>query len=91
LRAEDAITNWEQGTLPLETMTACIAAIREHHTIVGADTVGDYSLAVFNSPLKWIDSFFDRPASARRAQANMQANAINGAANVKIALALGVV
>ena len=89
LRAEDAITNWEQGTLPLETVTACIAAIRENHTIVGADTVGDYSPPVFSSPLKWIGSFLDRPANAWRMQTNAQANAVNGAANVKIALALG--
>ena len=89
LRAEDAITNWEQGTLPLETVTACIAAIRNNHTIVGADTVGDYSPPIFNSPLKWIGSFLDRPANAWRIQTNAQANAVNGAANVKIALALG--
>ena len=89
LRIEDAITNWEQGTLPLETVAACIAAIRENHAIVGADTVGDYSPPVFNSPLKWVGSFLDRPANAWRMQANEQANAINGAANVKIALALG--
>jgi hypothetical protein len=89
LRAEDAITNWEQGTLPLETITACIAAIREQHTIVGADTVGDYSQPVFNSPLKWMRSFLYRPSDAWRLQTNAQANAVNGAANVKIALALG--
>ena len=89
LRAEDAITNWEQGTLPLETMIACITAIRAHHTIVGADTVGDYSPPVFNSPLKWIGSFLDRPNDAWRMQANAEAHAVNGAANVKIAQALG--
>ena len=89
LRAEDAITNWEQGTLPLETMIACIAAIRAQHSIVGADTVGDYSPPVFHSPLKWIGSFLDRPADAWRLQANAKADAVNGAANVKIALALG--
>ena len=89
LRAEDAITNWEQGTLPLETVVACITAIRGNHSIVGADTVGDYSPPVFNSPLKWIGSFLDRPANAWRMQVNARANAVNGAANVKIALALG--
>ena len=89
LRIEDAITNWEQGSLPLETVTACIAAIRENHAIVGADTVGDYSPPVFNSPLKWVGSFLDRPANAWRMQTNAQANVVNGAANVKIALALG--
>lgn len=89
LRLEDAITNWEQGTLPLETVIACITSIRESHAIVGADTVGDYSPPVFTSPLKWIGSFLDRPANAWRLQVNVKANAVNGAANVKIALALG--
>ncbi len=91
LRLDDAITNWEQGTLPLETVTACIAAIRNNHIIVGADTVGDYSPPIFNSPLKWIGSFLDRPANAWRVQTNSQANAVNAAANVKIALALGLI
>ncbi len=91
LRVEDAMTNWEQGTLPLETMIACIAAIREHHTIVGADTVGDYSPPVFNSPLKWLGSFLNRPADAWRLNASAQTNTINSLANVKIAYALGFV
>ncbi len=91
LRLDDAITNWEQGTLPLETVTACIAAIRNNHIIVGADTVGDYSPPIFNSPLKWIGSFLDRPANAWRVQTNSQANTVNAAANVKIALALGLI
>lgn len=89
LRAEDAITNWEQGTLPLETVTACIESICKAHTIVGADTVGDYSPPVFASPLKWIGSMLDRPANALQLQADQKANAVNSAANVKIALALG--
>lgn len=89
LRTDDAITNWEQGTLPLETVTACIVNIREKHTIIGADTVGDYSPPVFNSPLKWIGSFLDRPANAWQLEANTKANSVNSAANVKIAHALG--
>jgi Arginase family len=89
LRAEDAITNWEQGTLPLETVTACIEAIRAQHTIVGADTVGDYSPPVFTSPFKWGSSFLNRPNKAWRLNASMQANTINSLANVKIAHALG--
>jgi Arginase family len=89
LRAEDAITNWEQGTLPLEAVTASIDAIRRTHDIIGADTVGDYSPPTFVSPLKWIGSFLDRPANAWRLTANANANTVNAAANVKIALALG--
>jgi len=89
LRREDAITNWEQGTLPLETVTTCIEAINEQHTIIGADTVGDYSPPVFKSIFKWVDSFLDRSSSARRLQSGVRADTINSMANVKIAHALG--
>lgn len=91
LRSEDAITNWEQGTLPLETVLASIKAIGEVHQIVGADTVGDYSPPVFTSPLKWIGSWLDRPADAWRMNAQANANAVNGSANIKLANALGFV
>jgi arginase family enzyme len=89
LRAEDAITNWEQGTLPLDTVTASIDGIRSQFDIIGADTVGDYSPPTFISPLKWIGSFLDRPANAWKLHANAQANTVNAAANAKIAIALG--
>lgn len=89
LRAEDAITNWEQGTLPLDTVTASIDGIRSQFDIIGADTVGDYSPPTFISPLKWIGSFLDRPANAWKLHANAQANTVNAVANVKIAIALG--
>jgi Arginase family len=89
LRAEDAVTNWGQGTLPLETLTTCIKAVGRQHTIIGADTVGDYSPPVFSSLFKWIGSFLERPHNAWRSQTSVRANAINSMANVKIALALG--
>jgi Arginase family len=89
LRAEDAITNWEQGTLPLDAVTASIEAIRSQFDIIGADTVGDYSPPTFVSPLKWVGSFLDRPANAWRLQANANAHGVNAAANVKIACSLG--
>ncbi len=91
LRAEDAITNWRQGTLPLVTVTTCIQAICKQHMIIGADTVGDFSPPVFASLFKWIGSFLDRPHNAWRLQSSVHANVVNGAANVKIAQALGFV
>lgn len=63
LRLEDAFTNWEQGTLPLSTVVAAIQAIKAKFEIVGADTVGDYSIPKFWSPLKWIGSWLDRKVS----------------------------
>ena len=63
LRLEDAYTNWEQGTLPITTVTNAIRAIKNKFDIVGADTVGDYSAPKFRSPLKWIGSWLDRKVS----------------------------
>ena len=63
LRLEDAYTNWEQGTLPITTVTSVIRAIKNKFEIVGADTVGDYSAPTFRSPLKWIGSWLDRKVS----------------------------
>lgn len=89
LQLQDAITNWEQGTLPLETVLGCIQKIAKLHNIVGADTVGDYSPPVFISPLKWIGSFFDRPANALRMNLRLRANEVNAQTNIKLADALG--
>jgi arginase family enzyme len=64
LRKEDAFTNWEQGSLPLATVLACIKSIHQKFNVIGADTVGDYSPPRFISPLKWIGSLLDRPGNA---------------------------
>ena len=65
LRIEDAFTNWEQGSLPLSTVVATIVAIKKQFKIVGADTVGDYSVPKFHSPLKWLGSWLDRKISRK--------------------------
>jgi hypothetical protein len=89
LQQQDAVTNWEQGTLPLDTVISCIQAIAQNHNIAGADTVGDYSPPVFSSPLKWLGSLFDRPANALRMTLQAKANQVNAQANIKLAQALG--
>lgn len=91
LHKEDAVTNWEQGTLPLDTVLSCIQAIAKVHDIVGADTVGDYSPPIFISPLKWVGSLLDRPMNALRMNAQIKANEMNAIANLKLANALGFV
>ena len=89
LREQDAITNWEQGTLPLDVVLKCISTITTHHNLVGADTVGDYSPPVFTSPLKWIGSLFDRPSNALRMNLQHEANELNAITNTKLATVLG--
>jgi len=88
LRSEDACTNWEQGTLPLNVVLKCIEAIRGKHRVIGADTVGDYSKPRFLSPLKWIGSLLDRPANALRFNPTSQALQLNESANIQLLRAL---
>jgi hypothetical protein len=89
LREQDAITNWEQGTMPLDTVLESIRAIDKLYNIVGADTVGDYSAPIFTSPLKWIGSWMDRPANAGLIKTPLLAKKVNGLVNIKLANALG--
>ena len=89
LRQEDAVTNWEHGSLPLDTVTECIKTINALHSIVGADTVGDYSAPTFFSPFKWIGSWLDRPANALLMKSQLKAKQVNSLANIKLANALG--
>jgi len=84
LRTEDAYTNWEQGTLPLSFVLDAIRAMGAQHTVVGADTVGDYSPPIFQSPLKWIGSITDRPQRAFRFGADASNLQRNQTANLKL-------
>lgn len=43
LGAGDALTNWDQGTLPLEDLLIMLKMIKENLDIVGMDIAGDYS------------------------------------------------
>jgi hypothetical protein len=43
LRREDALTNWDQGEMPLAALLAAIQILGRHRRIVGADICGDYS------------------------------------------------
>jgi hypothetical protein len=43
LRRQDALTNWDQGEMPLAALLAAIRVLGRHRRIVGADICGDYS------------------------------------------------
>jgi len=82
----DARTNWEQGSMPLSTVTAIIRALGASKQIVGADTVGDFSPLRFRSPLKWIASLIDRRQHPR--EQLQVASRINAVANTMLIYAL---
>jgi arginase family enzyme len=77
LRPEDALTNWDQGEMPLSFLLAAIHAIGRRHRVVGADICGDYSAP--DPRLGWIKRWemwadhAPRPALMDR-QRNLAAN-----------------
>jgi arginase family enzyme len=52
LRPEDALTNWDQGQMPLSFLLTAVQAIGRRHRVVGADICGDYSAP--DPRLSWI-------------------------------------
>ena len=66
LRAEDAITNWDQGRTSLTLLEALIQRIAQNHRLIGADIVGDWSSpryggGVVASLLKRGEAMLDQP------------------------------
>lgn len=44
---DEAVTNWDQGSMRLPFLLSTIAAIGHLHRIIGADVIGDYSRPVY--------------------------------------------
>jgi hypothetical protein len=84
LRADDAVTNWDQGCTTLELLVSLVRTIAAQHEIVGADVVGDWSEPVYDEGVhRWmkrleamIDQPWRRPSSA--------ALAVNESVNVTL-------
>jgi hypothetical protein len=67
LPESEALTNWDQGQMPLRALLDLIGGIGAHKRIAGADICGEFSLPALCNPLKRIESRIDRPQ--RRADA----------------------
>jgi len=61
LRADDALTNWEEGRLKLEELLAMLRLIKEHRDIIALDITGDYSPVVVSGFWKRIACGLDHP------------------------------
>ncbi len=66
LAASDAVTNWDQGKLRLDDLVSLIRALAAHHTIIGADVIGDYSPVdhaggAWPFIKKWGETLIDHP------------------------------
>ena len=57
----DAVTNWDQGDMPLSQLLLAVEQLAEQCEVLGVDVCGDYSAAVFSDPLRATLAYFDHP------------------------------
>jgi hypothetical protein len=62
LTSPAALTNWEEGRLPLELLLSFLRTLRERCEIVGLDVTGEYSTGPIPNRWKAWCSNFDHPA-----------------------------
>jgi arginase family enzyme len=74
LAPADAVTNWDQGEMPLAALTEAIAKIGSRKQIVGIDICGEYAPPRFGSLLKRIAARLDHPANGQE-PVDLSANA----------------
>jgi hypothetical protein len=87
---DDAVTNWDQGSMRLPYLLSMIAAIGDTHRIIGADVIGDYSRPVYaGSPwtvlAKHAEVLIDQPLGSPDPTSAMR---INSEGNHKLLTAL---
>jgi hypothetical protein len=80
---DDAITNWDQGSMRLPYLLSLITEISKRHRIIGADVTGDYSIPAYSGGLwtvfaKHAEILIDQP---RRPADSHHTTNINSAAN----------
>lgn len=61
LRPEDAITNWDQGEMPLTALVAAVRQIMAAKRVIGADVCGDYAPIRHANLFKRWESRRDQP------------------------------
>lgn len=76
LSHDDAITNWDQGQMPMTRLLGILRHILAHHHAVGIDVTGDYSKPHYDHWLKKIEVLIDQPWStpANAASINEKSN-----------------
>jgi len=85
LGTADALTNWDQGRLPLEELLTMLKLIKENLDIVGMDITGDYSPIRVDGVFKNIASWLDHPKRVSAAELPERAvTELNERTNLKI-------
>lgn len=79
LGPDEAVTNWDQGGLPLVRLIEAVEHLSLNAEIVGVDVCGDYSPPRFSDPFRAALAYFDHPAldepSFQRLAINARVNA----------------
>lgn len=61
LAPAEALTNWDQGLMPLERLTEALRILASARRIVGADICGEYAPLRHRHPMKIAESLADQP------------------------------
>ncbi|MBF0561670.1 MAG: arginase [Alphaproteobacteria bacterium] len=62
LRPEDAITNWDQGRMPLSALLVALRRIRAARRLLGVDICGEFAPIRHPNLLKRLESWLDQPS-----------------------------
>lgn len=77
----DAVTNWDQGSLPLDHLIAAIERLAGDRRIAGVDVCGDWSEPRFADPFRATLAYFDHPPRLRPSADDL---AVNARVNAKL-------
>lgn len=74
LPEDEAVTNWDQGQMPLHILQALLRAVGAGRRILGADVCGEYAPLHHRNWLKRLEAWHDQPARNAVAAARTAAN-----------------
>ena len=81
LASPEAVTNWDQGEMPLDCVLSIIESVSRKRRLAGADVCGDYSPPLFTGLGRAFLSWLDRGSGPRVPQ---NAAALNDATNARL-------
>ena len=85
LSTEDALTNWEEGNLPLKDLLSMLKTIRDNLDVAGMDVTGDYSPIRINGAFKKIAAYLNHPKNIKAMDLpESSVTAVNEKTNLKI-------
>ena len=84
LSPKEAVTNWDQGGLPLDRLVQAITTLCGRFELAGADICGDYAPIHHRNPFKYAEARLDQPRPPKSFD-----RTLNAIANERLLGALG--